>query len=114
MRISDWSSDVCSSDLRGERRLAQPHEQARREEFAEQRSLRAIHGGEAPYDDAEDQQPLARDPLGQQAERDAHHGIDKSEGKPLPQRSTERRGGQESHSKCRSTGLPDPKTKNKT
>src|SRR3546814_7119533 len=25
MRISDWSSDVCSSDLRRRRRLVQPH-----------------------------------------------------------------------------------------
>src|SRR3546814_17739736 len=42
MRISDWSSDVCSSDLRGEQRGASVHDHQVRTPAARRRAARRV------------------------------------------------------------------------
>src|SRR3546814_10958814 len=96
MRISDWSSDVCSSDLIGC-------------EFFAIRQIRSARGGSAdPHGD--------RDPV---AEADAfgflHRALDRQKIAPVARekrgRSEERRVGKECVSTCRSRWSPYHYTK---
>src|SRR3546814_7047865 len=81
MRISDWSSDVCSSDLRARKRVvARP---AKREIFL----LRAA-------------------PFGHQHVGDRCAGADDVVGREAIDRSEERRVGKECVSTCRSRWSP--------
>src|SRR3546814_3209775 len=68
MRISDWSSDVCSSDLSGDRLCARLHD--RRIQVAEavsgqlpqpRRLSRGLHGGDRPAPVRGDEAPVAPD-----------------------------------------------------
>src|SRR3546814_3513931 len=53
MRISDWSSDVCSSDLQREGRLK--HRESSQQQHEVDHQCRARHGTERPvHDDHED------------------------------------------------------------
>src|SRR3546814_5365405 len=45
MRISDWSSDVCSSDLQGDQQRRQPEDGLDDERGFRPRAVRAIHTG---------------------------------------------------------------------
>src|SRR3546814_17598037 len=91
MRISDWSSDVCSSDLIGN----QPPVRLGDVEVA----------GDFPG--VEDRHPADADPCGAGGEPEAvdrhHRGIIQH----LGHRSEERRGGKECVSKCRYRWSPD-------
>src|SRR3546814_3528884 len=91
MRISDWSSDVCSSDLRGDK------------------------ASEAPGDEPGVVDLTGGDPLGRAGEGDvgefAVDGDPEPDGQILPaprQRSEERRGGKEGVSTGRSGWSPLP------
>src|SRR3546814_5175158 len=80
MRISDWSSDVCSSDLPGCSRAARPPARSIHAECGECRSGREAH---------RDWTRMPRDPRA-----------------GLQQRSEERRVGKECVSTCRSRWSP--------
>src|SRR3546814_3741009 len=45
MRISDWSSDVCSSDLQGEGREVDPDRARRRPLADDEVEMEILHGG---------------------------------------------------------------------
>src|SRR3546814_7721680 len=88
MRISDWSSDVCSSDLRGVAvRLMDQLHFPQHERMAADRAL------------AEDHQ-VAREDIG------TFHGDGDRRRQPHPARSEERRVGKECVSTCRSRWSP--------
>src|SRR3546814_4447428 len=71
MRISDWSSDVCSSDLED----AQDHRPTHQKAGQEERGLSAEDGPAKAVDDADnrvqvvEQAPLWRDHTGTEADR---------------------------------------------
>src|SRR3546814_14955846 len=105
MRISDWSSDVCSSDLhdlpaRFQRCVEMPQERIGLlylvihvdQEDAVERIARQLRVVRLAQLDADIVQPLA-----------LH-----ARGKPVADRSEERRVGKEWVSKCRSRWLPYP------
>src|SRR3546814_19479452 len=87
MRISDWSSDVCSSDLR------------RRLDFLQHRTPVAV---------GDDRRHLARDALRIPAalEIGAHAGLEPVFGRGIAGSSEERRVGKECVSTCRSRWSP--------
>src|SRR3546814_15800220 len=112
MRISDWSSDVCSSDLFGLRdegdatRQGERHEepvgigqvvagQDRRAGLGD--VVEILRGG--PEDDSQD------GPEGDELQEPVEHPVERSE---------ERRVGKECVSTCRSRWSPDHYKKNKT
>src|SRR3546814_1910434 len=88
MRISDWSSDVCSSDLRTERARAVEH----RGEDAVVVDAEPASAGE-PVDSGDDLRPV---------------------GPVAARRPEERRVGNEWVSTCRSRGAPHHYKKNRT
>src|SRR3546814_11311223 len=106
MRISDWSSDVCSSDLPGDdealaraefdRRLGAPRGQPRNGGAADLDRVGVIEFGD----------------FGADAQRDA---AVRQHRRGIGQRSEERRVGKEWVSTCRSRGSPEheKKTRNK-
>src|SRR3546814_20817457 len=90
MRISDWSSDVCSSDLLGERRLAHP--------------VAAVHAADLRHHDVafvDEQQGVVRQVFEQGRRRIAGPAPGEIAG-----RSEERRVGKECVSTCRSRWSP--------
>src|SRR3546814_6209863 len=91
MRISDWSSDVCSSDLAAEQDGPERHGEGQHRRPPGRQIGEAEHRAEIPGGDVE--------------ERDG------GEARPAPPRSEERRVGQECVSTCRSRWSPDHKTK---
>src|SRR3546814_12640496 len=92
MRISDWSSDVCSSDLEGSRRT---------------RRFDARHGQEEPGD-----RGGRRHGDRLRAGADAQGQLQRLTGPwPLPISSEERRVGKECVSTCRSRWSPYPEKK---
>src|SRR3546814_18817699 len=97
MRISDWSSDVCSSDLRGGRGRARCPKSAGsiRREFRS--PLAAAANRERPY------AGTACRAAGRQ--RTVDLGVGARQG-PAQGRSEERRVGKECVSTCRSRGTP--------
>src|SRR3546814_16921327 len=104
MRISDWSSDVCSSDLRGP-------EQG--DVGCAEGNARYKHGQEADLGDDAGQPTLAvaRDVIGdREAEQRRNHRHREAEaygGQRRPaERSEERRVGKEGVSTCKSRGWP--------
>src|SRR3546814_5524303 len=92
MRISDWSSDVCSSDLTMMGR------------DAERQQLALVRGDAAQREP--DQRPARRRPRDQPV--GARHGEDLAQhvGSPGIERSEERRVGKECVSTCRSRWSP--------
>src|SRR3546814_16930916 len=92
MRISDWSSDVCSSDLRGEAHVSDPD--------LHRRVVRRQAGVEVDH-------PLVQDGLG----RD--QALDRRVVRLGGARSEERRVGKECVSTCRSRWSPYHKKKNR-
>src|SRR3546814_10814929 len=96
MRISDWSSDVCSSDLRGHllrqsQSLVSQDREARTQD----------HAGPAPQGGGRPARPGLRGPQHRHLEEDAGRA---RHGRALPppsQRSEERSVGKESVSTCR-------------
>src|SRR3546814_6311531 len=86
MRISDWSSDVCSSDLR-------------RQRIADHR-----HPGQQQRPDAEAVVPAGRPRIGALVDRKPAPPGKMRE--PPPERSEERRVGKESVRTCRSRWSP--------
>src|SRR3546814_13310070 len=116
MRISDWSSDVCSSDLDG------PHLRCQVERVAKADVAHLLHDllADIVVDRALHQQPRACDAgLAGSAE---HAGDSAGDGRAdvgvieddVGRRSEERRGGTECVSTCRSRWWPSQSTKNKT
>src|SRR3546814_19559681 len=108
MRISDWSSDVCSSDLDGEGRVGEHQQDSERGEKLEQ-FRRTV--------DPAQHRDLDPDPQRRDGDRRQGHGQPETE--PVPQqrrepaRSEERRVGKECVSTCRSRGSPYYYTKKK-
>src|SRR3546814_21195926 len=115
MRISDWSSDVCSSDLRDhhqeeeeEGEIDDQHDRRRSEKVADTLEFR----------NAEREHPGAAAPVG---ERHVQHFREnllgqfdvEIEAEIVEQRSEERREGQECVGKCRSRWYAYRYTKNK-
>src|SRR3546814_12261810 len=97
MRISDWSSDVCSSDLP----LQPPAEHGGAQGGALDRHQQ-LHGREADRADADDGADPRRPALrGRAAAGDARGGD-----RLAPGRSEERRVGKECARPCRSRWLP--------
>src|SRR3546814_17524782 len=96
MRISDWSSDVCSSDLR----CADPA----RVVGDEIRRHRCEHAGRAAPDAGDDEETADDEAL-----RNARSGEQGTAGtaEAEPGRSEERRVGKEWVSTCRSRWSPD-------
>src|SRR3546814_7540620 len=72
MRISDWSSDVCSSDLYQRKKLAQEHEARRRHNTANDPARQ--HASQAGSAEASS---IAAPPFAyaEQAHRHEHHEI---------------------------------------
>src|SRR3546814_20797610 len=98
MRISDWSSDVCSSDLRG---LCGGGDGLRMDALA--LHLRDAHGVHAdPDDDGQDDHREGGKEDGAGHGRPSMNGLATL---PLP-RSVESRVGKECVSTCRSRGSP--------
>src|SRR3546814_8599088 len=62
MRISDWSSDVCSSDLLAERQPILPHQPGRR-------PCRHREHGDHMQSETEIQKPIEAAPIEQEADR---------------------------------------------
>src|SRR3546814_5452836 len=91
MRISDWSSDVCSSDLDQDRTSRSPHQLVG--DRADQGAGQAAAPVRADADD------VAADPLG---------GLGDGPRCVVAVRSEERRVGKECVSPCRSRWSPDP------
>src|SRR3546814_13872898 len=109
MRISDWSSDVCSSDLRLENRFDRFAEQARQAE--RQRQARVVLSGFDRVDGlARNVQALGQlalrpaEAFAQLADATVHGGYWNLRATTI--RSEERSVGKECCSKCRSRGLP--------
>src|SRR3546814_1361324 len=93
MRISDWSSDVCSSDLLGEPGLVEPELLAHNRLLGiGERAFDAAHIHHVAGDHADDEE-------GENHDADGH-----AEG--AQQRSEERRVGKECVSTCRSRWSP--------
>src|SRR3546814_15676249 len=92
MRISDWSSDVCSSDLRAQR----------------DRRLRRGRGeNDAARRDARERRRLHNGARRARAARPATKAPEYRRGsRPIGERSAERRGGKECVSSCRSGWWP--------
>src|SRR3546814_6751703 len=86
MRISDWSSDVCSSDLAAD----------------------AVNPPSAPAPRAEGMAGLAKGLAILEAFGSQHASLTISEAADLANRSEERRVGKECGSTCRSRGAPYP------
>src|SRR3546814_16758995 len=99
MRISDWSSDVCSSDLAGTRRHRHPAAGTLREDHGDHRA--AAGGCRSLVRD----RPQAEGPLPGRRHHQSVRGL----------RSEERRVGKECVSTCRSRWSPyhSKKKKNK-
>src|SRR3546814_16750421 len=110
MRISDWSSDVCSSDLGCAEAFHDPQKQSTDDgaryvaEAADDRGRESLERDDCPHSDGNEQD--GRD----QYDGDAAQGgaVDESKG---DHRSEERRVGEESVSTCRSRGWPCHKNK---
>src|SRR3546814_20012084 len=95
MRISDWSSDVCSSDLRGDEVTDADAENGDRRKHGDRQR---IAEGDTPFRKAEGAR-RADVALAQHFQhRGAHHPGDVAD----PARSEERRVGKECVSTCRS------------
>src|SRR3546814_2279148 len=103
MRISDWSSDVCSSDLNDRGCRARVVRDVRELARAQER-----HGR-----DGDDAEFLAREPREdelravRQAHQQAVSPVDAGGAQAVGQRSEERRVGKEGVSTCRSRWVPD-------
>src|SRR3546814_13414936 len=99
MRISDWSSDVCSSDLFGEHLL--PHEVDLATAGGEAEDASAASGEDAGEGASGDAEP-------DEAETEMFGGVDEVEGDEVEgiARSDERRVGKEGGSTCRSRWSP--------
>src|SRR3546814_12373335 len=95
MRISDWSSDVCSSDLRGRPAARPPAVHPSRADAPDSPAHPGVHGqGPAPV---------------------AHLPANPQEERPMTlSRSEERRVGKECVSTCRSRWSPYTSKKNTT
>src|SRR3546814_19166155 len=106
MRISDWSSDVCSSDLRDQHAWACEHGVAERRQFEgvdDRRAVEQIGGGQAG----------ARIGAGDDRRAGEAHQIERQhEAFEPPPRSEERRVGKECVSTCRSRWSPYHRKKN--
>src|SRR3546814_20868464 len=98
MRISDWSSDVCSSDLVEACRLPKPGAVAQYRSLTAQRSLGGPLRIRRPGDAGEHAVPLPLHP----ARRPWHGDID-----AVHARSEERRGGKACGSTCRHRRVTD-------
>src|SRR3546814_15910333 len=102
MRISDWSSDVCSSDLRGDQALV-----ARFVAMATDLDQRAAGGAELrvywlEHANAETPLPTLQQLVGRGSDPAPKAGL------PPASRSEERRVGQECIRTCSSRWPPDP------
>src|SRR3546814_16105436 len=113
MRISDWSSDVCSSDLRP--RQHRRHVLAQRPQV--ERADHRLHGADTGRGDRQSLDSRAEQ--GHRLERpsahlaaDAERALAAVDRLPHP-RSEERRVGKECVSTCRSLWSPYPKKKTK-
>src|SRR3546814_18259531 len=116
MRISDWSSDVCSSDLRQEKAQNLDDWWRQIDEWRAVKSLAFEQQGEEIlpqqavrrlWEATHMQKPIITTEVGQHQMWAAQHF-----GFAGP-RSEERRVGQEGVSTCRSRGLPSHEQKNK-
>src|SRR3546814_17526351 len=125
MRISDWSSDVCSSDLIGQavERLTDQLAQRRRADALDRRIHRveavAERAGLVVADDAvarmHDLQPvLAQSRRAVAAHPRARRELRHLRGAAVEERSEERRVGKECVSTCRYRWSPYHSTKKKT
>src|SRR3546814_17664904 len=100
MRISDWSSDVCSSDLCREHDRIEPCRTAPFAALSFRDGKGAPPCGEAPF-------PRPKPPALQTAANDEREAAIVHEiGSRPPQRSEERREGKECVSTCRSRWSP--------
>src|SRR3546814_18281050 len=99
MRISDWSSDVCSSDLRQWRRLHEVVVAAGQQTL--EKGLRPVERGQEEDGTAAQPLQLADAAAGFDAVHARHHDVENDE-----LRSEERRGGKECVSQCRCRWLP--------
>src|SRR3546814_11082846 len=100
MRISDWSSDVCSSDLHEARDQDVDHAEARDQPAGDE--ARRIHAEDMPLDD----EGRVVEVMAVTDHRDrggCHHEHHRA---PADHRSEARRGGKESVSTCRSRWTP--------
>src|SRR3546814_20818726 len=105
MRISDWSSDVCSSDLVDHRRVAeQPFAREHGDDFGDHAEGRQNH-------DVDLGVPEEPEYVLIQHRVTAAGGIDEG-GDEVAVRSEERRVGKECVSTCRSRWSPDNEKKN--
>src|SRR3546814_17679843 len=103
MRISDWSSDVCSSDLQGGERAL---ERAGPEEQFLVGCDPAEPGGDGEAQQPDEEGALAADDVGDAAAEQQQSAEGEGVGGDDPLRSEERRVGEECVSKCRSRWLP--------
>src|SRR3546814_12446984 len=78
MRISDWSSDVCSSDLAA--RFARADAKAHERQPPEVRRHAARRGEAAPHDAGDTDQLHPVPAVGDHRHRNARSGIEKREG----------------------------------
>src|SRR3546814_18210408 len=103
MRISDWSSGVCSSDLihgRGRRRR---HRKRRRRDSGQRRRLTAGAAamGKNPKNEGEGNRTAAREHNKETREFIEAGKVEKNAEKARKARAEERRGGKECVSTCR-------------
>src|SRR3546814_13958539 len=96
MRISDWSSDVCSSDLR---RVPLPRPRRQRRRLTHPERSRLLGGRTHP-----DMHPVA-------VVRESEEGVGRQVAEDVHPRSEERRVGKECVRTCRSRWSPYHETK---
>src|SRR3546814_18525868 len=106
MRISDWSSDVCSSDLHVD--AAVPKQQTGDDVIPVGRHIEGLHSSCRTLAEIAAHPALVT----QECQRDALR-LQVSDGRRKIVRSEERRVGKECGSTCRSRGSPDNKKKKK-
>src|SRR3546814_13293817 len=100
MRISDWSSDVCSSDLDGAAVGDQPAAVAEQGEIAEQ--LRQVEDRQGDRQQRRCLEGVGYRPVGEKVALDEVNVLGLRLAQRLQARSEERRVGKECVSKCRS------------
>src|SRR3546814_15885887 len=99
MRISDWSSDVCSSDLRTKHCHSHDHDDAHSAAKPADEALGEVH--QTPGEAAVDHEVASED-----VDRTLALHLVEQRPRAITQRSEERRVGKECASTCRSRGSP--------